>query len=359
MYTDTYKSQKFIHIHAFMSEQSSEIWFLTQITMTLFEEPVVSPSGETYSKATVARFDNGLRVFVWHTYMKRWHDTAGSKTIRAYFDNGFEWVIQKQKNILYYCEFSLSHIFSVNLAFKEKENDGRGGVRFDHIVFIASCYTYDWVCEPIWMSHGTFVLASCCTSKWFMTHATWLWHDSSEDIRDSVCCSVLQYVAVCCSVLQRVAACCIDLCYTTHLKTSETQCVAVCCSVLQCVAVCCSVLQCVAVCCSVLHRLMLHDSSKDMRDPWNMMHDTWDMAHVQHGATWLIHMWDMTHSYVRHDSFICAAWLIHMCDMTHETQRTYSTVRHDSFIWETWLFICATWLIHICGMTHSYVRHDS
>ena len=33
----------------------------------------------------------------------------------------------------------------------------------------------------------------------------------------------------------------------------KTECVAVCCSVLQCVAVCCSVLQCVAVCYSVLH----------------------------------------------------------------------------------------------------------
>jgi len=47
---------------------------------------------------------------------------------------------------------------------------------------------------------------------------------------------------------------------------------------------------------------------------------------------WLIHMCDMTHSYVWHDSFICAMthsyvpWLIHMC--------------HDSFI---------------CAMTHSYV----
>ena len=31
-----------------------------QITMTLFVEPVVSPSGETYSRSTVSRFENGL-----------------------------------------------------------------------------------------------------------------------------------------------------------------------------------------------------------------------------------------------------------------------------------------------------------
>ena len=60
-------------------------------------------------------------------------------------------------------------------------------------------------------------------------------------------------------------------------------------------------------------------------------------------AIWCIHMCDMTHSYVRRDSFICATWLIHMCDMTH------SYVRHDSFI-------CATWLIHIQAHTHAHMR---
>jgi len=41
---------------------------------------------------------------------------------------------------------------------------------------------------------------------------------------------------------------------------------------------------------------------------------------------------------VWHDSFICVTWLIHMCDMTH------SYVWHDSFICVT----CVTWLIHVC-----------
>ena len=74
----------------------------------------------------------------------------------------------------------------------------------------------------------------------------------------------------------------------------------------------------------------------------------------------------MTHSYVRHDSSICATWLIHMCGMTHSYVCPYS------FISEVWLidmcdmtqlylqhdsFICATWLIHTCDMTHSYVWH--
>jgi len=60
----------------------------------------------------------------------------------------------------------------------------------------------------------------------------------------------------------------------------------------------------------------------------------------------LVHMCDMTHSYVRHDSFICVTWLIHMCDMTR------------SYMWHV-SFICATWLVHTCDMSHSYVRHDS
>jgi len=42
-------------------------------------------------------------------------------------------------------------------------------------------------------------------------------------------------------------------------------------------------------------------------------------------VTWLIHVCDMTHSCVWHDSFMCVTWLIHGCDMTH------SHVWHDSF----------------------------
>jgi len=74
---------------------------------------------------------------------------------------------------------------------------------------------------------------------------------------------------------------------------------------------------------------------------------------VTHSVTWkiicatrLIHMCDVTRSYVWRDAFICVTWLVHMCDMTH------SYVWHDAFI-------CVTWLIHMCDMTHSYVWRDS
>ena len=77
-----------------------------------------------------------------------------------------------------------------------------------------------------------------------------------------------------------------------------------------------------------------------------------DMTHsyVCHDSftrvTRLIQMCDMTHSFMWHDSFKCVTWLIQMCDMTH------SNVWHDSFI-------CVTWLIQMCDMTHSYVWHGS
>ena len=119
-------------------------------------------------------------------------------------------------------------------------------------------------------------------------------------------------------------------------------------------------------------------------------------------------MCDMTHSYVWHDSFLCATWLIRVCHTTHPyvwydslmrnvpiTIRspgcvtwlmTHIYVWHDGFMCVTWLvpfectasqvgqetawqdltdqsvrhdsFLCATWLISMCDMTHFYVRHD-
>jgi len=69
-------------------------------------------------------------------------------------------------------------------------------------------------------------------------------------------------------------------------------------------------------------------------------------------VTWLIHMCDMTHSYVWHDSFICVTWPTHMCDMTH------SYVWNDSLICMTRLWLALTicadlWHIHKRSMTHS------
>jgi len=80
---------------------------------------------------------------------------------------------------------------------------------------------------------------------------------------------------------------------------------------LQCVAVGSNVFQCVAVCVAP-------------RFDWVIR------------VTWLIHICDMTHSYLWRDAFVRVTWLIYMCDMTH------SCVRHK-------------WLIHKWDMPHSCV----
>ena len=74
-----------------------------------------------------------------------------------------------------------------------------------------------------------------------------------------------------------------------------------------------------------------------------------DMTHsyVCHSCVpWLIRKCAMIHSYVWHNSFICATPII------HRRAKTHPYVRHHSFI-------RVPWLLHVCVMTHSYVRHDS
>jgi len=75
------------------------------------------------------------------------------------------------------------------------------------------------------------------------------------------------------------------------------------------------------------------------------------VRHVWHDSfvrstclTWLIHMCDMTNSYLKRTSFTCVTWLIHACDMTH------------SYAWQD-LFTCWKWLIPIGRMPDSYARY--
>jgi len=70
----------------------------------------------------------------------------------------------------------------------------------------------------------------------------------------AVCCSVLQRVAAYGSVWQCVAVARPSTMAPFSFASHPSECGAacrVCCGVLQCVAVCCSVLRCVAVCCGV------------------------------------------------------------------------------------------------------------
>jgi len=93
----------------------------------------------------------------------------------------------------------------------------------------------------------------------------------------------------------------------------------------------------------------------------------------------------MTHSYARHDWFICETYLIHMCNMTHayarhvlfmrerereresarerarerERGREREGARGREREGERERERCETLLIRIRNMTHLYVRHDS
>jgi len=96
-------------------------------------------------------------------------------------------------------------------------------------------------------------------------------------------------------------------------------------------------------------------------------------------------MWDITHSYVGHDSSVCQTRLfqrhslIYRCTYVHrQTKSQFSYVWHDSFLCGTWLICMSNTFstnihrcidvrmyidrpnhsFHMCAMTHSYVRHD-
>jgi len=84
------------------------------------------------------------------------------------------------------------------------------------------------------------------------------------------------------------------------------------------------------------------------------------MGHVRHGKhtcssrrqrlCW--YLWDMTHSYVGHVSFICGTWLIHKCSLQLMAAPVFEFMRQNSFI-------SATCLIRMWDTSHSYVGHDS
>jgi len=67
-------------------------------------------------------------------------------------------------------------------------------------------------------------------------------------------------------------------------------------------------------------------------------------------VTWLVQMWDLTHSYAWRDSSVRVTWLIHTCGVTHFHMWH---VWHKMYVWHN-LFICVP---RPCGVTYSYVWH--
>ena len=81
-------------------------------------------------------------------------------------------------------------------------------------------------------------------------------------------------------------------------------------------------------------------------------------------VTWLICMCEMMRSYARHDSFMCIKWLIHMRDMTQSCAQSRHNPRPSvavccSVCYGVCCSACCRVLQCIYKRTHSYVWHDS
>ena len=208
-----------------------------------------------------------------------------------------------------------------------------------------------------------------------------------------MCCSVLQCVAVCCSVLQYVVVCC-SVSQRTAVRSWVFQCGAVCCSVLQCVArfqiIRSGGIVRVAAVAFCLQRTATHyDTLQHTATHCHTLQHTatqrrvsvaldlsyllvsyvletiatksqsscpyeWVVSHVSfiiHShVTWLFYMWQ--------DLFICVTWLIHIFDMSHSYERLSrnreAPATNAVLVWQD-SSISVTWLMHMCAMTQSYV----
>jgi len=87
-------------------------------------------------------------------------------------------------------------------------------------------------------------------------------------------------------------------------------------------------------------------------------------------VTWLIHICDMTHTYVWHDTFICVTCVwqkspphkLYASCHTYECDMTYLCVGHDWFMWVTWsIYGCETKVttaLCICERCHKHELNE-
>ena len=73
---------------------------------------------------------------------------------------------------------------------------------------------------------------------------------------------------------------------------------------------------------------------------------TWPVQLFFTRVTWVVDIYDLTHSHVWQDPRSVIRLSDYMCDVT------------NSHVWHVML-TCVTWLIKMCDMTHLYVWHDS
>jgi len=114
--------------------------------------------------------------------------------------------------------------------------------------------------------------------------------------------------------------------------------------------------------CDMTHSYVRHDASMNM---WHIrMMPLWTThSYVSHEASMNDSFWWVTPVWTTHSNESCRTyeWRLYEC-----TTETHSHVRHDSFVRATrrlYEHVTHEWrlyerLIHMCDMTHSYVRHD-
>ena len=187
-----------------------------------------------------------------------------------------------------------------------------------------SCHTYEWVMSRLWMSHGT--------------HMNESWHTLS--------------------VVWCIQMCDIWICHVIHMKESwhtyEWVMAHIWMSHGTHMNEPCHTYEWV-----MPHIWMSHVTHMNESCHIRMCHDSFTYAMTREGfmayreryamtpsrMQWLLHMWVMTHSYLRHDSFTCEPWLLYMWAMT------------PSHMWRS--HMSHMWLLHMWAVTLFYLSHDS
>ena len=224
-------------------------------------------------------------------------------------------------------------------------------MRHDSLVYTRHDSSDIWVMSPVWLVSHVWVMSHVYEWVIYVRHDSCLYvrrdshmgHDSCvHDVRRDVC---MQYGAT----WRRIGWRCyvwLQRCETWLIHIYETWLVHI-----------------------WYETWRMHTTRRNMvenRSAMLRVTDTvglaWDVTHL--------YIWDMTRSYMRHDSSIhetrlmCLAWDVthsYICDMIRSCMRWDVTLHttlldmvewHDSMLYETWLVV-------IWDVTRCYMRHDS
>ena len=149
----------------------------------------------------------------------------------------------------------------------------------------------------VWMSR------SVCNRHWHVAHVK----ESCPNVDESwdMCVRVISHMRMSRSVCNRHW-------HVAHVNESCLNVDESCLNVISCVneSICLQQMLACRACEWVMSQCGWVMSQCDLMRECIMSH-VWPHHETQHHP-----QWDMTHSYVRHDSFACATWLVHLCNVT-------------------------------------------